>query len=149
MEATLLVLAGFAVLFALGVLLTKDNFYAVVFMSATMVLIAGIYAIFQLQMVSILIIFIFVGAIGMVTVVLAATYRREPERQFSPYWAVFTVVTAFLAAYYLLMRSVPLGTARGFELVLTSDLVLLITSMVTLIILVALSALRLTGGVSS
>ena len=149
MEATLLVLAGFAVLFALGVLLTKDNFYAVVFMSATMVLIAGINAIFQLQMVSILIIFIFVGAIGMVTVVLAATYRREPERQFSPYWAVFTVVTAFLAAYYRLMRSVPLGTARGFELVLTSDLVLLITSMVTLIILVALSALRLTGGVSS
>lgn len=149
MGAVLLALAVFTVLFALGVLLTRDNFYAVVFMSATMILIAALYAVFQLQAVSILMIFIFVGAIGMVTIVLAATYRREAERQFSPRWAVFTAVAAFSAAYYLLTQHASQATAAGFELTLTPDLLLLVSSMAALIILVALSALRLMGGVSS
>jgi NADH-quinone oxidoreductase subunit J len=66
----LIALAGIAVLSSLGVLLSKDNFYSSLYMSATLIFVASIYAIFNLQPVFVLIVFVFVGAIGIVTVAI-------------------------------------------------------------------------------
>lgn len=73
----LLILSIASVLSAFGTLLSRDNLYAALFMSITLILVATIYTLFNIQSVFILIIFIFVGAIGAVTVALAATLRHE------------------------------------------------------------------------
>ncbi|MGB2727940.1 MAG: hypothetical protein WBD09_05625 [Halobacteriota archaeon] len=158
MEMVLLsALAGVAVLFALGVLLSKDNFYSSLFMSAALIFVASVYALFNLQPVFVLIVFIFVGAIGIVTVALAATYRSDPERQFSGLWAVPVVITAFIIgfsiySYNLLNPNVP-SSVIEFELInfipitepITEYLVLIL-SLMSLVILLLLSVLKMGVG---
>ncbi len=81
------------ILSALGVLLSKDNFYSALYMTITLVMVATVYALFNLQPVFVLIVFVFIGAIGIVTVALAATYRAMPERQFSWVWCIPAIIT--------------------------------------------------------
>jgi len=150
-------LAGVAVLFALGVLLSKDNFYSSLFMSAALIFVASVYALFDLQPVFVLIVFIFVGAIGIVTVALAATYRSDPERQFSRLWALPVVITAFVIgfsiySYNLLNPNVP-SSVIEFELInfipitepITEYLVLIL-SLMSLVVLLLLSVLKMGVG---
>lgn len=158
MEMVLLsALAGVAVLFALGVLLSKDNFYSSLFMSAALIFVACVYALFDLQPVFVLIVFIFVGAIGIVTVALAATYRSDPERQFSGLWALPVVITAFIIgfsiySYNMLNPNVP-SSVIEFELInfipitepITEYLVLIL-SLMSLVILLLLSVLKMGVG---
>lgn len=154
MEMVLLsALAGVAVLFALGVLLSKDNFYSSLFMSAALIFVASVYALFDLQPVFVLIVFIFVGAIGIVTVALAATYRSDPERQFSGLWAVPVVITAFVIgfsiySYNMLNPNVP-SSVIEFELINfipKTEYLVLILSLMSLVILLLLSVLKMGVG---
>lgn len=158
----LLALAGVAVLFSLGALLSKDNFYSSLFMSITLVFVASIYALFDLQPVFVLIVFIFVGAIGIVTVALAATYRSDPERQFSGVWALPVVITAFVLGFsvyrYTALTSQPVSPSTvEFELInfipvndpITEPL-LLILFLMSLVVLLLLSVLKIgIGGTES
>jgi NADH:ubiquinone oxidoreductase subunit 6 (subunit J) len=155
MEMVLLsALAGVAVLFALGVLLSKDNFYSSLFMSAALIFVASVYAIFNLQPVFVLIVFIFVGAIGIVTVALAATYRSDPERQFSWVWAVPVVITALVIGFsiysYNMLNSQSVSSSTiDFELInfiSKSEYLVLILSLVSLVVLLLLSVLKMGVG---
>ena len=150
-------LVGVAVLFSLGVLVSKDNFYSALFMSMTLVFVAAVYALFNLQPVFVLILFIFVGAIGIVTVALAATYRTEPERQVSRFWIVPVVITAFIIGFsiysYALLAPQPVPPRMiVFELekFLTfpgfAEYLLIILFLISLVVLLLLSVLRIGVG---
>jgi NADH-quinone oxidoreductase subunit J len=144
-------LAGTAVVFALGVLLSEDNFYSALFMSVTLVFVATIYAFFNLQPVFVLIAFVFVGAIGIVTVALAATYRSEPERQVSGLWAVPVAITAFFIILaitcYPVFHPQPVSSSViEFELMNflpVTEYLLLILFLISLVILLLLSVLKI------
>lgn len=146
----LLALAGIAVVFALGVLVSKDNFYSALFMSVTLVFVATIYAFFSLQPVFVLIVFIFVGAIGIVTVALAATYRSPPERQVSGLWAVPVAAAAVIIAFAILyslfnQQPVPSGMI-AFELAQflpIAEYMLIIVFLIALVVLLLLSVLKI------
>jgi NADH-quinone oxidoreductase subunit J len=149
----LIALAGIAVLSSLGVLLSKDNFYSSLYMSATLIFVASIYAIFSLQPVFVLIVFIFVGAIGIVTVAVAATYRSEPESQFSKPWAVLVVITAAVVGFaiysYNLLNPEMSFSVIKFELISfmsQSEYLILVLSLVALVVLLLLSVLKMVAG---
>jgi len=149
-------LAGIAVVFALGVLLSKDNFYSALYMAATLVFVATVYAFFNLQPVFVLILFVFVGAIGIVTVALAATYRSDPERQVSRLWAVPVAITAFfvslaIATYsYSALNLQPVSSsAIEFELVNfipLTEYMLIVVFLISLVVLLLLSVLKMSVG---
>ncbi len=90
----ILAVSVLATLSSLGVLLARDNFYASIYMSVTMLLIAAIFAILGVHSVFVIIAFIFVGAIGVITVVLAATYRYLPPSKLSNIWILPALITA-------------------------------------------------------
>ena len=149
----LIALAGIAVLSSLGVLLSKDNFYSSLYMSATLIFVASIYAIFSLQPVFVLIVFIFVGAIGIVTVAVAATYRSDPERQFSKPWAVLVVITAAVVGFaiysYKMLNPEMSSSVIKFELInfmSQSEYLILVLSLVALVVLLLLSVLKMVAG---
>jgi len=144
-------LAGVAVIFALGVLVSKDNFYSALFMSVTLVLVATVYAFFDLQPVFVLIVFIFVGAIGIVTVALAATYRSAPERQFSGLWAVpVAIATVIIAGSIFMARPQPaVPGAIEFDLaqfIPQTEYLLIVVLLVSLVVLLLLSILEIGVG---
>jgi NADH:ubiquinone oxidoreductase subunit 6 (subunit J) len=144
----LLALAGVAVLSSLAVLLTRDNFYASLYMSATLIMVAAVYALFDLQPVFVLIVFIFVGAIGIVTVALAATYRFAPERQISGLWALPVIITAFILGFsvYASQLVSPEKIQFALENFITPEYLLLILFLTALIILLMLSVLKMGVG---
>ena len=149
----LIALAGIAVLSSLGVLLSKDNFYSSLYMSATLIFVASVYAIFSLQPVFVLIVFIFVGAIGIVTVAVAATYRSEPESQFSKPWAVLVVITAAVVGFaiysYQMLNPETSFSVIKFELMnfmSQSEYLILVLSLVALVVLLLLSVLKMVAG---
>jgi NADH-quinone oxidoreductase subunit J len=144
-------LAGIAVLFSLGVLVSKDNFYSSLYMSGTLIFVAAVYALFNLQPVFVLIVFIFVGAIGIVTVALAATYRSEPVRQVSVLWAAPVALAAFLIGFSIYSYPIfnPPAVSTGeikFELINflpTTEYFLVVILLITLVILLLLSVLKM------
>ncbi len=149
----LIALAGIAVLSSLGVLLSKDNFYSSLYMSATLIFVASIYAIFNLQPVFVLIVFIFVGAIGIVTVAVAATYRSDPESQFSKPWAVLVVITAAVVGFaiysYKMLNPNLSSSLIKFELInfmAQPEYLILVLSLVALVVLLLLSVLKMVAG---
>ena len=149
----LIALAGIAVLSSLGVLLSKDNFYSSLYMSATLIFVASIYAIFNLQPVFVLIVFIFVGAIGIVTVAVAATYRSDPESQFSKPWAVLVVITAAVVGFaiysYKMLNPNVSSSLIKFELInfmAQPEYLILVLSLVALVVLLLLSVLKMVAG---
>ena len=154
MSAELLLLsalAGVAVIFALGVLVSKDNFYSALFMSVTLVLVATVYAFFDLQPVFVLIVFIFVGAIGIVTVALAATYRSAPERQLSGLWTVPVAIAAVILAGSIFMASPQPATSGAIEFDLMqfipqTEYLLIVVFLVSLVVLLLLSILEIGVG---
>ena len=141
----LFALAGVAVLSSVAVLLTRDNFYASLYMSAALVMVAAVYALFNLQPVFVLIVFIFVGAIGIVTVALAATYRFAPERQISWLWALPVIITAFIIGFsvYATQLASPEKIQFALQKFITPEYLLLILSLTALIILLMLSVLKM------
>jgi NADH-quinone oxidoreductase subunit J len=152
----LVVLAAIAILFSLGVFLVKDNFFSAMYMSATLIMVATISAFFGIQPSFILIVFIFVGAIGVVTVALAATYRREPERP-RTWWWILALLTAVIlgASTHLAIRREALLYPdlffRTIQFELTAFLanpeyILLVVALTSLAVLIMLSVLKMIGG---
>jgi NADH-quinone oxidoreductase subunit J len=102
MEFIILPIGLLIVLSALGVLLTRDNLYASLYMSITLILIATVYAAFDIQPVFILITFVFVGAIGAVTVALSAIYRAVPVKfSIEKIWILPIAITVTVLGYTL------------------------------------------------
>ena len=147
-------LAGVLVLSALGVLLSKDNFYSALFMTLTLVMVATVYALFDLQPLFVLIVFVFVGVIGIVTVALAATYRAMPERQFAWIWCIPVLITAVILGFSIFTHALhgissPIGfTLQGF-LKPGSEYQLLFLFLTSLVILLFLSVIKIYRGEES
>ncbi len=98
----LLILGVLIILSSLGVLLSRDNFYSALYMSLTMIFIATTFAVFDVQSAFILIAFIFIGAIGIITVALAAVFRFVPKRiPVDWLWAIPTALTLAVLSYTL------------------------------------------------
>ncbi|MCW3131117.1 MAG: hypothetical protein N2V73_00090 [Candidatus Methanospirare jalkutatii] len=145
-EAVLLsVVLCFAVLAAFGVLLTKDNFYAAIYMALMMTFIASCYAVFGIDAAFVLIAFVFVGAIGIVTVALAATYRRPPERQLSYVWVPPAALTAVVLGYSLWEAHLHFSSQVSFDIqnFLMIDRILLILFLISLVVLLVSAILRM------
>ncbi len=98
----LLALGSVTVLSSLGVLLSRDNFYSALYMALTMIFIATTFAVFNIQSAFILISFIFIGAVGIVTVALAAVFRYVPKSiPVDKLWIIPTILTIAVLAYTL------------------------------------------------
>lgn len=152
MDYLVLTLGIATVLFACGVLLTRDNLYASLYMSATLILIATIYTVYSLQSIFVLITFIFVGAIGIITIALAATYRFIPARKISVYWLIpIAIVTAILAyTYYLYSEQMGIVLIKEHSFAsFPTEYLLVVVFLVSLMALLMLSAIRLVRGESS
>lgn len=148
----LLVLGVVAILSSIGVLLSRDNLYASLYMAVTMILIATMYAALNLQPVFILITFIFVGAIGMVTVAIASTYRvSEKKISLNKAWAVPVILVIGVIGYTVFTFSS--GSLKTFDfgetlVTFPSDyslLVVFLVSLMTLLMLSAISVYRRSG----
>lgn len=92
-------ISALAILTSLGVLFSRDNFYSALYMAITMLLIAAIYAFYNLQPIVVLIVLIFVGAVSIVTVALAATYRVAPARKINVLWTVPAIAVFAIASF--------------------------------------------------
>uniref|UniRef100_A0A7C3RDM3 NADH-quinone oxidoreductase subunit J n=1 Tax=Archaeoglobus fulgidus TaxID=2234 RepID=A0A7C3RDM3_ARCFL len=144
---TLIIAAAgfFAVASSIGVLLTKDNFYAAMYMSVTMLFVAAIYAAFNIQPVVVIITLIFIGAVGIVTVAIAATYRAGVSRKVSIFWIIpVIIVFAILALAFtsLAVDSIEVVNPDVFPAVAT-EYFFVILFLFALVVLMMLSAIKL------
>ncbi len=102
MGLILLALGCVTVLSSLGVLFSKDNFYSALYMALTMIFIATMFAEFNVQPGFVLVAFIFIGAIGIITVALAAVFREVPrEIPVNKLWIIPTIITLGALSYAL------------------------------------------------
>ncbi|MBO8181229.1 MAG: NADH-quinone oxidoreductase subunit J [Archaeoglobus sp.] len=143
---TLIVLSALAVIFAIGSLLSKDNFYSALYMSLTLVAVSGIYALVNLQEIFILITFIFVGAIGIVTVSLAAVYRFKPSLQLSKLWIIPSAITVVVLSYVYFTKVPVVVSAGKLSFHLDFGYVLLFSALTSLVVLLMLSVLSISRG---
>lgn len=134
----------FAVLSSIGSLMTKDNFYSALYMALALVFIASTYALVNLQEIFILIVFIFVGAVGIVTVSLAAVYKFKPSMQVSKAWIIPSVLTAGILSY-VFYRSSTYIEFQGASINIDDYLVLII-ALVSLMVLLMLSVISISRG---
>jgi len=152
MDYLVLTLGIATVLFACGVLLSRDNLYASLYMSVTLILIATIYTVYSIQSVFVLITFIFVGAIGIITIALAATYRFIPARKISVYWLIpIAIVTAIVAyTYYLYSGQIGIVFIKEHSFAsFPTEYLLMVVFLVSLMALLMLSAIKLVRGEGS
>ncbi len=101
----MIIMYCFTILTAIATLLSKDTFYSALYMAVTLIAVAVIYAINNIQPVFVLITFVFVGAISAVTVALAASYRNpeSKERQIEFYW-IFPALLTFVIIFYTIFN---------------------------------------------
>ncbi len=145
MDSGLLLLATgvFAVLASIGVLLTRDNLYAALYMSVAMVFVAAMYAVYNLQPVVVMIVLIFVGAVGIITIAIAATYRAIPSRSVSIAWLLPAAIVFALVAYaYSKTTDGLLIASTDFSYVPTEYLFVILL-LFAVMVLMMLSAVRL------
>ncbi|MEM4280133.1 MAG: hypothetical protein QXP28_06835 [Archaeoglobaceae archaeon] len=134
-------LGALAVISAIGAWLTRDNFYSALYMSVAMIFVAGIYAVFNLQPAVVLITLVFVGAVGIVTIAVAATFRAKTARKINLFWTLpILVVLAIVAYAYSEARKIPISST-GLDFV--GDYFLLIVFLISMMVLVMLSAIKI------
>jgi NADH-quinone oxidoreductase subunit J len=111
--------------------------------------VAALYALMDLQEIFILITFIFVGAIGIVTVSLAAVYKFAPSRQLSKAWIIPSAITAILLSYVFFrgLSSVEIGKLSIQQL--EFNYILLFSALISLMVLLMLSVLSISRGGTS
>ncbi len=134
-----------AVLFAVASWASKDNFYSAIYMSAVMLTVGGIYAFHGIYSVFVLIAFIFIGAIGIMTVALAATYRFINPRKISENWLVIVEVLAVVFAVTAGINTFMVdGFTDAFDRLLPDYLTMIafLIVLTTLLMLSAISMLR-------
>jgi len=139
------VLSLLAILFAIASWASKDNFYSAIYMSAVMLTVGGIYAFHGIYSVFVLIAFIFIGAIGIMTVALAATYRFINPRKISEKWIVVVEIVAIIVAVTAGINTLAVnGFKDAFDRVLPDYLTLIafLVVLTTLLMLSAISMLR-------
>ncbi len=146
MDTTSLLLLAtgvFAVLASIGVLLTRDNLYAALYMSVAMIFVAAMYAVYNLQPVVVMIVLIFVGAVGIITIAIAATYRTMPSRSVSVAWLLpAAIVFAVVACAYSKTTDRLLIASTDFSYVPTEYLFVILL-LFAVMVLMMLSAVRL------
>lgn len=130
-----------AVISAIGSWLTRDNFYSALYMSITMIFVAGIYAVFNLQPAVVLITLVFVGAVGIVTIAVAATFRAKVARKINLIWTLpILAVLAIVAYAYSESKKISI-TSTGVDFL--SDYFLVLVFLISMMILVMLSAIKI------
>ena len=144
MDASALLLATgvFAVLASIGALLTRDNLYAALYMSLTMIFVAAMYAAYNLQPVVVMIVLIFVGAVGIITIAVAATYRAAPTRKVSIAWTIPAVIV-FAAVAYAYSQAPGFRVLGGDFSYVPTQYFFVILLLFAIIVLMMLSAVRL------
>lgn len=143
----LVLLAGIlAILGATGVLFTRDDFYAALYLCLTMIFVSSMYAAYNIQQVVVLLTLIFVGVVGAVTIVVAATYETRLPREPNKVWAAFAAVVFIIvaSAYYSITTELKISGdfAKEFATVPTEYFLVLVV-LFTLMILIVLSAIKL------
>lgn len=135
------ILGALALLSAIASLLTRDNFYSALYMSLTMLFIAGIYAFYNLQPSVVLITLVFVGAVGVVTIAVAATYRAKSSRKLSmlPALAIAIVVALIILRLPLEFRFEVLENGITF----LGDYFIAVLFLVCMMILIMLSTIKI------
>ncbi len=141
-----LILVAFAVLSSIGSLITKDNFYSALYMALTLLTIAALYALTNLQEVFVLIAFIFVGAIGIVTVALAAVYKFRPSSQLSKLWIIPSAITALVLSYVFYNNASYIVESGKIDMATTGGYIVLISALVSLMVLLMLSVISISRG---
>jgi len=145
LDFAIILLSALSIAAALGVAKSRDNFYSALYMSATLLAVGGIYAYLGVHSVLALIAFIFVGAVGIITIALAASYRFiEPIKQ-SGYWALFSAFVAVFLGTTLAVFSVSLAKFEDTFRQFAADYqtyVLFLVVMMTLLLLCAMSMVR-------
>jgi len=141
----LLALGSVTVLSSLGVLLSRDNFYSALYMALTMIFIATTFAVFNVQSAFILIAFIFIGAIGIVTVALAAVFRYVPRKiPVDRLWILPTILTIAVLAYTLYKYATfNISTASVDISVFQSQYALAVVFLVCLMVLLMISIVKI------
>ncbi len=136
-------LSVLAMVFGIGAWITKDNFYSAIYMSAVMLSVGGIFAFHGIHSVFVLIAFIFIGAIGIVTVALAATYRFINPREISEKWLIVAELVAVVLAVTVGLNTFMVGDfSDAFSGVLT-DYLTLVTFLIVLTALLMISAVNM------
>ncbi len=92
-----IVLEGLAMAFALMSYASRDNFYSALYMCLTMMTIAGIYAFYGVHSAFALITLIFIGALGIITVVLSYSFREIKSIDYRFGWIVFALIVSFVS----------------------------------------------------
>ncbi|MDI9610162.1 MAG: hypothetical protein QFX36_02425 [Archaeoglobales archaeon] len=135
------ILGALALLSAIASLLTRDNFYSALYMSLTMLFIAGIYAFYNLQPSVVLITLVFIGAVGVVTIAVAATYRAKSSRKLSmlPALAIAIVVAFIILRLPLEFRFEVLENGITF----LGDYFIAVLFLVCMMILIMLSTIKI------
>lgn len=100
------ILSALAVLFAVASLLSRDNFYSALYMCLTMLMIAGIYAYYGVHSAFALISLIFIGALGVITLIFAYSYREQKSIEFKLRWIVFALIVAVFVSLTLPITTV-------------------------------------------
>ncbi|MEM2324636.1 MAG: hypothetical protein QXK70_02045 [Archaeoglobaceae archaeon] len=136
--STLGVLAIFS---AIGAWLTRDNLYSALYMSIAMLFVAGIYAALNLQPAVVLITLVFVGAVGIVTIAVAATYRARAARKISLFWTLPVVAVMAILGYAYSKAEVFSVKSSGLDFI--SDYFLAIVFLISMMTLVMLSAIKI------
>ncbi len=141
----LLALGSVTILSSLGVLLSRDNFYSALYMALTMIFIATTFAVFNIQSAFILIAFIFIGAVGIVTVALAAVFRYVPRKiPVDKLWIIPTILTIAVLAYTLYKYATfNLSTASVDISAFQSQYALVVVFLVCLMVLLMISIVKI------
>lgn len=134
-------LGALAVISAFGAWLTRDNFYSALYMSLTMIFVAGIYAVFNLQPAVVLITLVFVGAVGIVTIAVAATFRAKATRKLNILWTLPVLLVLAIVAYAYSGAQKISVSSTGLEFV--GDYFLLIVFLISMMVLIMLSAIKI------
>uniref|UniRef100_A0A7J2TJD3 NADH-quinone oxidoreductase subunit J n=1 Tax=Archaeoglobus fulgidus TaxID=2234 RepID=A0A7J2TJD3_ARCFL len=142
LQSLLISLLGiFAIACAVGSWLTRDNFYSALYMSVAMLFVAGIYASFNLQPAVVLITLVFVGAVGIVTIAVAATYRARIPRKMNLIWTLPALVIIAVLGYVYSEKSISEVNYAVMDFV--GEYFLAIIFLICMMVLVMLSAIRI------
>uniref|UniRef100_A0A7C3YP74 NADH-quinone oxidoreductase subunit J n=1 Tax=Geoglobus ahangari TaxID=113653 RepID=A0A7C3YP74_9EURY len=143
MDVVIIVLSLVAVISAIGALFSRDNFYSAIYLAITLLAIGGIYAEHGVYSVFALIAFIFIGAIVIITIAIAATYRFLNPRKINILWLGAIEILAIIVAVTAALNFPALsGFTDAFSSVL-SNYMSLITFLVVLTTLIMLSAVSM------
>lgn len=140
-----------AIGFALATLFTKDNLYAAIYLAITTTLIASLYAIANAHFIFLLLMLIYVGAVIIITIVLAATYRYVEPRsvKVSYSWLIPSIIiTALTLALFTVgvTGNVWLSPVKEFTKVLTDFLntnIFTVSMLVLLIVVLGIAMVKL------